>query len=39
MDKKPLILIALKNNYIAVVPTMFDMMSYSSMEMLKDWSL
>lgn len=32
-------LYAIKNNYIAVVPTMFDMTSYSSMEMLKDWSL
>ncbi len=32
-------LYAIKNNYIAVVPTMFDMTSYSTMEMLKDWSL
>ena len=32
-------LYAIKNNYIAVVPTMFDMTSYSSMEILKDWNL
>lgn len=32
-------LYAIKNNYIAVVPTMFDMTSYSSMEKLKDWNL
>lgn len=32
-------LYAIKNNYIAIVPTMFDMTSYSSMEMLKDWNL
>ncbi len=32
-------LYAIKNDYIAVVPTMFDMTSYSTMEMLKDWSL
>lgn len=32
-------LYAIKNNYIAIVPIMFDMTSYSSMEMLKEWSL
>lgn len=32
-------LCAIKNNYVAIVPTMFDMTSYSSFEMLKNWNL
>ena len=31
-------LYALKNNYISVVPTMYDMTAYSSIEMLHKWN-
>lgn len=30
---------ALNNNYVSIVPTLFDMTSYSSIQMLKDWNL